>query len=555
MRRLGVIVLVVVVMSGSVFGATVGNWYGSATDGTGSWADLYWNTARTLGPPAPPQAAGDEIKLTRAITVCTVNTNVGEYLCKLSIAGSDTVPNVAPKLEIVNGGYIGMGEIRVGSGGSTAGGTIGRVSQTGGVLNLNDNLMIGRFGTSGSNPNNGIGYYTISGGTIQYAAANTKGNLYIAGAGASGASEGTFTVSGIDPNIILRKLYVGSDGTNTGGKGTIEFQIDANGVSPIRLTEPNSIILDAKGADSTANLLVSLKDAPPVGDILLVENTSTGAVNGIFDTVNGEPAPEGTPVVMTCTKGEYYYHLTYAGGNNGNDIVLVFDNAVLKPIGPVHSYNFEDGTANDSVGDANGTLVGNAAVVNGSLVLDGNGDWMAMPGDIIAINTYAEVTIEAWFTPVAGGNTGFHMLAAFGEEGTGAANWAGYKYLFFTPARGDDVSRAAIQTRSMDDSPWDDETGVSATREHDDGLQHHFVCTVTATDIAFYIDGVLIGTKPLDAGNAISGISTAVAYLGKGVYPVDPVWKGSIQEFNIYDRALSADEIAANYAKGPAKNV
>jgi hypothetical protein len=221
----------------------------------------------------------------------------------------------------------------------------------------------------------------------------------------------------------------------------------------------------------------------------------------------------------------------------------------------VHSYTFEDGTANDSVGDADGILMGDAFVDSGSLFLDGDGDWMDMPGDVIAMNTYPEVTIEAWFTPEAGGNTGFHMLAAFGEEGTGAADWAGYKYLFMTPARGDDVSRAAIQTYSMDDSPWDEETGVSDVIEHDDGLQHHFVCTVNATDLAFYIDGVLIGTAALDPGNEIAGIGTAVARLGKGVYPADPLWMGTIEEFNIYNCALTACEIEAKYAAGPTKPV
>jgi len=220
---------------------------------------------------------------------------------------------------------------------------------------------------------------------------------------------------------------------------------------------------------------------------------------------------------------------------------------------PVHQYTFEDGTANDSVGSAHGILIGDAAVVDGALVLDGDGDWMEMPGEVIAMNTYSEATVETWFTSVAGGNTGFHMLAAFGEEGTGANPGFGYKYLFITPARGDDVSRAAIQTSSMDDSPWDEETGVSATVEHDDGLEHHFIATVDATNITFYIDGELIGSEPLAAGNEIAGIGQAVAFLGRGVYTVDPLWTGSVNEFNIYDRALSLAQVEANYAAGPVK--
>jgi hypothetical protein len=237
------------------------------------------------------------------------------------------------------------------------------------------------------------------------------------------------------------------------------------------------------------------------------------------------------------------------GANGGTGMVLIDDIRLYKAsVDPgtanlVHSYTFEDGTANDSVGTANGTLVGDATISNGSLVLDGEDDWMEMPGDVIALNTYSELTIEAWFTSVDGGNTGYHMLAAFGEEGTGDSSTAGYRYLFITPARGDNVSRAAIQTRSMDDSPNNEETGVNAPTEHDDGQIHQFVCTVDATSIAFYIDGEQIGVATLFAGNEIAGIGQAAAYLGKGVYSVDPEWAGSIHEFNIYNRALTSSEV------------
>jgi hypothetical protein len=223
------------------------------------------------------------------------------------------------------------------------------------------------------------------------------------------------------------------------------------------------------------------------------------------------------------------------------------------PSRPVHSYTFEDGTANDSVGSAHGTLVGDAAVVNGQLVLDGDGDWMDMPGDIIAMNTYEELTIEVMFTSVAGGNTGFHTLTVFGQDGTEENPGWGYKYLCLQPARGDNVSRGMIQTSSMGINPWEAETGVSDVVEHDDGLEHHMVCTVDDTELAFYVDGVLIGTAALAPDNSIAGISTDAARIGKGVYGVDPLWAGSVEELNIYNRALSLAEVQANYAAGPQK--
>ena len=231
-------------------------------------------------------------------------------------------------------------------------------------------------------------------------------------------------------------------------------------------------------------------------------------------------------------------------------MVLSADSApAAEPVNPgagnlVHSWTFDDGTADDVVGDAEGVLIGEAAVVDGQLVLDGDSDWMDMPGDVIAMNTFEGLTIEIMFTSVAGGNTGYHMVTAFGEEGTGDNPGYGYKYVCITPARGNDVSRGMIQTVSMDNDPWSEETGVSDVIEHDDGLPHHMVCTVDDTELAFYIDGVLIGTAALDPpGNSIAGLGTDVAHIGKGVYGVDPLWAGSVDYLNLYNRALSEQEV------------
>jgi len=214
---------------------------------------------------------------------------------------------------------------------------------------------------------------------------------------------------------------------------------------------------------------------------------------------------------------------------------------------PVHSYTFEDGTADDSVGDADGLLIGDANVVSGSLILDGNDDWVELPGDIIAINTLEEVTIEAWYTPTEGANTGYTMLASFGLTNP-FQDWMGVDYLMMTSARGDDVSRAAISCFNYEE-PWTIENGVNGP-EYDDGLLHHMVATVNATELAFYIDGALIGTTELTGDNQLANVSAEQAYLGKAPYNQDPEWAGAIHEFNIYDYALSADDILGLYDTG-----
>jgi len=219
------------------------------------------------------------------------------------------------------------------------------------------------------------------------------------------------------------------------------------------------------------------------------------------------------------------------------------------PVVPVHSYTFEDGTANDSVGGADGVLVGGAEVIDGAMVTFAQDQWMEMPGDVIAMGTYPEVTIEAWYTPTAGANTGWSMLAYFGDN----VNDMGNDGFFITSARGDDKSRAAISCGNTS-APYSAESGADGP-EYDDGLLHHMVSTINATDITLYIDGVLMASTPLSETNSISCISPNLAYLAKGGYGGDPEWIGAIEEFNIYDVALTEAQVAANYAAGPQRGV
>lgn len=342
------VVLIIAFTAGDGFSATIGTWFGrpeadanhpivdtNKPVGTGSWKEAYWNKEGINLPPAPGSSS-DEIKIIRAKTVCTLDSDVGNYASKLSIAGGGEEAN-APRLEIIDGGQIGIGEFRVGCGGSTKGGPLGCVNQKGGTVKLGDNLVIGRYGTSGSNPNEGKGFYTISGGTIICDPANTKAGLYIGGFKGAGPTEGTFTVVGNTADISVKKLSIASDGTG-GCKGTLEFKVGPAGVSPIKVSD--SVSIDLAGADANAMLAVSATGEPPKTDILLVDNQGKGPVTGIFDTVNGNPAAEGASVVLSFGGNNYGYTLTYKGGAGANDIVLRYAlqpaaaPAVEKPAAP-----------------------------------------------------------------------------------------------------------------------------------------------------------------------------------------------------------------------------
>jgi len=220
----------------------------------------------------------------------------------------------------------------------------------------------------------------------------------------------------------------------------------------------------------------------------------------------------------------------------------------------VHQYTFEDGTANDSVGTAHGTLQGGATISGGQLLLDGLTAYVSLPGPQIAINTYSAFTLELWSTQSTV-DQGYSMTAALG--GTWDNGWAGKKYVAITTSRGDQVSRAMLTTGDNASAPWTEEVGVNGP-ELNDGKQHQYVLTVGPAEclcsdklvITYYIDAEFQGLALLGASQ-ISGLDTSKALLGQSMYPGDALWAGSINEFNIYNAALSCAEIQAKYAAGP----
>jgi len=206
-----------------------------------------------------------------------------------------------------------------------------------------------------------------------------------------------------------------------------------------------------------------------------------------------------------------------------------------------HQYTFEAGVS-DGIGTADGTLEGGATVSGGQLVLAGSDQYAGLPAATIAINTYSAVTLEAWVT-IDPATPNWSMIGAFGlDDGSGT----GYDYLMLQGKRGDGVKGVGAV---LSDNYWNSEDWVSGAA-YNNNTEVHLAATVDATDISLYVNGAFITTKSL-GGRTLADVSNANAYLGKSIYAEDPTMIGSINEFRIYDTAMSAAEIADSYAAGP----
>jgi hypothetical protein len=154
----------------------------------------------------------------------------------------------------------------------------------------------------------------ISGGTVLL-------NKFVVGQ----AGRGILTITGSDASITTNNFYVGNNGsTILNGVGTVKFKVEASGVSAIHAR--TAVFIDIGNETSTADLIVALLAAPPLGDILFIDNQGTGA-NGLFDTLNGGSAAEGALVTLSFGGIDYNYALTYtsiAGIDSvANDVMLM----------------------------------------------------------------------------------------------------------------------------------------------------------------------------------------------------------------------------------------
>ena len=247
--------------------------------------------------------------------------------------------------------------------------------------------------------------------------------------------------------------------------------------------------------------------------------------------------------------------------------VLVFVVGLNAQVDPgtenlTHLWNFEDGTADDQVGDAHPIeFVGNNIYVeDGDLVTIPNGDgvgdsWLELPGDIIDLGSYEDITVSAWFTPDSLYNTQWNTIWFFGNDGDGAGT--GSDGMALQARRGDGHARFWFTAGAPAGFNAEDGVNDTAYGNYNRNVLYHVVCEVNSSSvIKMYHDGVLIDTTLLTT-NPLTGdikmipdISPNFARFAHSTYSGDFAWVGRIHEIAIYNKALSDDEVLFLFNEG-----
>jgi hypothetical protein len=230
--------------------------------------------------------------------------------------------------------------------------------------------------------------------------------------------------------------------------------------------------------------------------------------------------------------------------------VLIVGFALGGKAAITHRYSFNDGTANDGIGEAHGVLVNGASVSGGRLVLanDGvqtnasKGQYVSLPVNILQTRNF---TLETWFT-FGGGNSWQRII----DLGNGVPNptngVVGQGFIILTGVGVEILGQFSLN--SWGGPPTDfvtANTGLPVGGEH-------FLAYIHNLDMRqelLCLDGRRVGTSTASIDPTTANFTNF--WLGRSQFSQDPSYNGSLDELRTYDQALTGSEIQAAYNAGP----
>ncbi|HEX9046950.1 MAG TPA: hypothetical protein VF988_07970, partial [Verrucomicrobiae bacterium] len=196
--------------------------------------------------------------------------------------------------------------------------------------------------------------------------------------------------------------------------------------------------------------------------------------------------------------------------------------------------------ATDSIGGQNGTNMGGVTYNgNGTLTLDGSTGYIQLPSNIINTNAGA-VTIETWAT--FGSVPNNSMIFAFGNT-NGAGS--GYNYMFST-------AHGATARMAITAGTYPSEQGAVAGSALDNlnNVQVVAVFAPYAGYEALYTNGVLAAINT-NLTLPLSSVIDNFSFIGHSLFSSDPYLGCTLNEFRVYQGALSASSVKQSFLQGP----
>jgi hypothetical protein len=270
-------------------------------------------------------------------------------------------------------------------------------------------------------------------------------------------------------------------------------------------------------------------------------------VNGAFTNavaLSGAIAASSGPLRIggNSVWGEYFaglidevrvYNRALTADEIATDMNAPIGGGTSTPAGPVLALAFDEAagtTATDASGHGNnGTLTGatrtTAGKFGGALSFNGVSDTVTV-ADTDSLDLTSEMTLEAWVKPSAAGNW---RTAILKETAAGLAYALYASTDASTPAAyvnlGGALDQSAAGAAALSTTDWT-----------------HLAATYDGATVRLYVNGALAGSASLSG--ALTTSAGALRIGGNSVW--GEFFAGLIDEVRVYNRALSAAEIAAD---------
>lgn len=255
--------------------------------------------------------------------------------------------------------------------------------------------------------------------------------------------------------------------------------------------------------------------------------------------------------------------------NEKGDFVNPTVDAAALTAPPIHRYSFSETSGDasnvavvDSIGDADGVVLGEGATFNGSqLVLPGGPSataaYVDLPNGLLSSLSAdnggsGKVTFEGWVRHT--GNQSWSRFYDFGATTVGeltgpGGDGLGSDYWFLAAQTGGDVNTHRIGLDDFDDG---DPTGngfVDVSGSFNQLL--HFAATwdESTGELKLYQQGTEVAA--FNSSILISAINDVNNWLGRSNYTPDSNLQADYDEFRIYNRVLTAGEVRGDFQAGP----
>ena len=262
--------------------------------------------------------------------------------------------------------------------------------------------------------------------------------------------------------------------------------------------------------------------------------TSGGPYNTIARNVKSNLFIDNTSVA-----GKQYYYAVKAVDKSLNQ--SAYSNEVASTVSGaadlVVNLNFENSLIDSSIHLNNSSSIGTISYVdrttdNKALVFNGYNAFVQLPPNVA---NHQEITVASWV--YWRGTSSWQRIFDFGNGEN--------EYMFLTPKSGGGQLRFA-----MKNGGGEEYLDASAALPLNKWV--HVAVTVGSESIRLYLDGILEAESNGFTINP-ADFAPVINYVGRSQYS-DPLFNGFIDDFRIYNYALSADEIAqiSNFASAVA---